>query len=119
MGDRKLKLVVVVLTVITLTVTATILANQSKPKERKLSAEDTEAVIRAKEVFRKIKEGGIDLSSGPCLSNDLMPDWVADIVHNPRTTEDDLPHNQCAAFLEGRAVHFVELDQRGNLVRVR
>lgn len=62
---------------------------------------------------------GVDMSKGPCLSNDLMSGWVVDIVHNPREKIDDLPENQCQAFIEGRATHFVELDLNGNLVQVR
>ena len=69
--------------------------------------------------FYQLKQQGEDLSSGPCLSNDLIPDWVADLVHDPRTEVDDLPENQCRAYLEGRASHFVELDIEGKLVRVQ
>lgn len=63
-------------------------------------------------------EPGVDFSSGPCLSNALLPGWVADIVHDPRTPIDDLPENQCPAFLEGSAKHFVELDSSGDLIKV-
>lgn len=77
------------------------------------------AINQAKQVFNSASEGGVDLSSGPCLSNALMPGWVLDIVHSPRTPVDDLPENQCKAYLEGTAKHFVELDSSGNLVRVK
>lgn len=77
------------------------------------------AVSSAMTLYRKMVREGLDLSDGPCLTNDLMPGWVVDIVHSPRERTDDLPDNQCQAFLEGRATHFVELDQSGNLVRVR
>jgi hypothetical protein len=60
-----------------------------------------------------------DLSAGPCLSNNLIPDWVADIAHNPRQAVDDLPANQCSAYREGQAHHFVELDLDGNLIRAQ
>ena len=90
MVESKLKLVMLVLIVIGATVTLTLMTSQSKPVERKLSAEDTEAVIRAKDVYRKGKEGEMDLSSGPCLSNDLMPGWVADVVSSPRTLDSRL-----------------------------
>lgn len=60
-----------------------------------------------------------DFSSGPCLTNDLMRDWVVDIVHTPREKIDDLPSNQCAAYLEGRSHHVVELDTNGNIVRLQ
>lgn len=76
------------------------------------------AVCQALILYNQQKSSGSDFSSGPCLSNDLFPGWVADIVHNPRERQDDLPANQCQAFIEGRATHFVELDTKGNVVRV-
>jgi hypothetical protein len=44
---------------------------------------------------------------------------VADVVHSPRDPIDDLPENQCQAYLEGRAKHFVEIDVNGNIIRVK
>lgn len=84
-----------------------------------VSNEADAAVRRAQQVYRDKKLQGDDLRSGPCLSNDLMPGWVADLVHNPRSRTDDLPQNQCRAYLEGKASHFVELDLDGNVVRVQ
>lgn len=77
------------------------------------------AVNQAKHVFSQNKKLGVDFSSGPCLTNALMPGWVADIAHNPRLAIDDLPENQCQAYKEGRASHFVELDPDGNLIRAK
>lgn len=77
------------------------------------------AVGKAKEIYRNRAGVGLDLSSGPCLSNDLLPDWVVDIAHNPRVKADDLPENQCQAYIEGRAKHFVELDLNGEVIRVK
>lgn len=82
------------------------------------SAESQKAVELAKKFYLEQKAQGIDFSRGPCLSNNLMPDWVADIAHNPRQPIDDLPENQCPAFREKRAHHFVELDPNGNLIKV-
>lgn len=76
------------------------------------------AIAKAKELWRVKFQLGEDLSAGPCLSNDLIPDWVADIAHNPRQSVDDLPENQCSAFREGKAHHFVELDEQGNVIQV-
>ena len=58
------------------------------------------------------KSIGTDLSGGPCIGNPIQetPDTVCDIAHNPRTAADDLQENQCSAFREGAAKHFVELD---------
>lgn len=77
------------------------------------------AVNQAKYFYQMKRSQGEDLSFGPCISNALMPDWVADIAHNPRQTIDDLPANQCPAYLEGRARHFVELDLEGNLIKAK
>lgn len=83
------------------------------------SAELDTAVNQAKHAYQLQKAQGKDFASGPCLSNDLLPDWVADVVHTPRQSVDDLAQNQCPAFLEGRANRFVELDLDGNVVRVK
>jgi hypothetical protein len=88
-----------------------------KTKQQKV--DPTLAEVQAKTLFRNLQIEGVDISNGPCLSNDLMPDWVADIAHNPRQPIDNLPENQCSAFLEGKAHHFIELDLDGNLIRTQ
>lgn len=84
-----------------------------------ISPEADNAVNQARYIFKVKKDSGVSFKDGPCLSNDLLPNWVADIVHDPRKSLDDLPENQCSAFLEGRASHFVELSTEGNLIRVK
>lgn len=84
-----------------------------------LDNEIDNAVKKAQDVYKSRKNSGEDFETGPCLSNDLLPDWVVDIAHNPREDLDDLPENQCAAYLEGRAKHFVELDLDGEVIRVK
>lgn len=74
------------------------------------------AIKKAKEAYALQKKAGVDFSDGPCLSNNLMKDWVADIAHNPRTSVDNQPQNQCSAYREGRAEHYVELDPDGNYI---
>lgn len=77
------------------------------------------AVNQAQRLFKVEKEKGRDLSSGPCLSNALMPGWVVDIVHSPRQPTDNLVENQCSAYLGGGRKHFVELDLEGEVIMVR
>lgn len=77
------------------------------------------AINQAKHFYSLANQASVDLSSGPCLSNALMPGWVADIAHNPREVIDDNPINQCSAYINGTAEHFVELDLEGNLIRVK
>ncbi len=80
-------------------------------------SEKETAYILARQAYESMKRLGIDLSTGPCLSNDLINNWVADTVHVPRQKIDDLPKNQCVGFLEGKAKHVIELDIYGDLVR--
>lgn len=75
------------------------------------------AIAAAKSIYAAEEAKGVDFSKGPCLSNVVLPDWVADIAHNPRQAVDDKPENQCFSYREGKAHHFVELDTAGNLIR--
>ena len=51
-----------------------------------------------------------DLGTGPCLSNEVVEDWVCDVAHSPRQTVDNYAENQCSAYRAGDASHFVEVD---------
>lgn len=64
-------------------------------------------------------EKGTDLNSGPCLMNPMsnFPDWVCDVVHEPREAVDNDSGNQCSAYIEGNAHHFVEVDTNCNLIK--
>ena len=59
---------------------------------------------------KMIKDNGTDLSSGPCLGL-IATDWVCDVAHTPRLAVDNLPANQCVDFANGKAHHFVEVDE--------
>ncbi len=62
-----------------------------------------------------------NLNNGPCLSDNnpnwTISAWVCDVAHSPRQDIDDLPENQCQAFRNGQAHHFVEVDLNCNLIR--
>jgi uncharacterized membrane-anchored protein YhcB (DUF1043 family) len=89
------------------------------PNQSSVPANETAqvAIKKAQDLYQQQKQFKTDFSHGPCLSNDLQPDWVADIAHNPRNQDDEYPVNQCQAFTDGRAHHFVELDPQGRLIR--
>ncbi len=93
----------------------------SKPQgyKRGSSVLYDQAIAAAVNLYKKRVAEGMVVTDGPCLTNDLMLGWVVDLVHSPRSKIDDLPQNQCQAYLEGRAIHFVELDLNGNFVRVK
>lgn len=66
----------------------------------------------------KLNESQYFLTVGPCLLNPIgYGDWVCDVAHNPRLPVDDLPENQCSAYREGKARHFVEVDEKCGLIR--
>ena len=58
-----------------------------------------------------------DMTSGPCLGT-IKTDWVLDIAHLPRESVDNLPENQCGDYLLGKAHHFVEMTDRGEIIIV-
>lgn len=93
---------------------------QKKIEEAKQYKDQTEkdlAISKAISVYEMKKAAGVNFSQGPCLAEDIMPGWVADIAHNPRTAVDDKPENQCESFRTGKASHFVELDPNGVLIK--
>lgn len=117
--SKRGKLFLLVLSVVIVTALVVVRTNKTPVYKKGSSGTFDTALSGALSLYREIAAAGIDMSSGPCLTNDLMPGWVVDIVHRPREPVDDLPGNQCQAYLEGRAIHFVELDTSGNLMRIR
>ena len=75
------------------------------------------AVEKCVQLCQQAKEEGLDLSSGPCLSNSVAPGWVCDVAHWPRLPVDNDPRNQCPAYGK-EAFHFVEVDENCNVIRV-
>lgn len=121
------KLLILVLFVIAVVSLAIVYVHETNPFNAPIEGnyrpglddEIDNAVKKAMDVYKTRKEAGEEFETGPCLSNDLLPDWVVDIAHNPRQALDNLPENQCAAFIEGRAKHFVELDLEGEVIRIK
>lgn len=65
------------------------------------------------------KEQNYPLENGPCLGDPMEdnPDWVCDIAHSPRQAVDNDPANQCSAFPEGKASHFIEVDTNCQFIK--
>lgn len=76
------------------------------------------AVERCIELCRK---QAVDLSNGPCLSDNNpewdVKDWVCDIAHSPRQEVDNIKENQCEDFQNGKAEHFVEVDANCGFIK--
>ena len=94
-------------------ITGTVAVEQKKAVDRSL------ATVKCQELCQYEATNGNDLSSGPCLSNVIIPGWVCDLANNPRQPADNDPANQCEAFRNGTAQHFVEVDGNCNLIKVQ
>lgn len=74
--------------------------------------EQQEAINCAIEMFDNFNEEINSQCLGTC------GDYAVDIVHVPRTEEDNLIENQCGTYRNGEVSHFIELDKDGNIVRI-
>ena len=86
---------------------------QANLTEKAIELQKTQARTACFSLCVQAKDKHTDLSSGPCLSDKFnynIPDWVCDIVHLPRTAQDNLSENTCKAFQSGQAKHFVEFN---------
>ena len=54
--------------------------------------------------------------SSQCLGT--CGDYAIDIVHVPRSQEDNLVENQCEDYRLGKVSKFIELDKFGEIVRI-
>jgi hypothetical protein len=87
--------------------------------EQKKQADKTLAQVKCRELCQTtLSNDGQDFDVGPCLSNEIIQDWVCDIVHSPRQEVDDDPANQCPSFRTGQTHHFVELDGNCDVIKV-
>lgn len=87
---------------------------RNKPAE---VSQQEELIQKAVNLYSKAQAKGTDLSVGPCLGQ-IDSDWVVDIAHSPRETVDNLPVNQCRAYLDSQAHHFIELDPSGEIIKI-
>lgn len=77
--------------------------------------EQQEAVICANNIYQQEKENNAEFNS-QCLGTCM--DFAVDIVHVPRTDEDNKSENQCESYRNGKVGHFIELDKDGKIVRL-
>ena len=69
----------------------------------------------ANNLYFEMKLSGTDFNS-QCLGRCM--DYSIDMVNIPRTDEDNKLENQCMEFKEGLTKHFIELDNKGEIVRI-
>ncbi len=77
--------------------------------------EQISLISGAMDLYFKKKNQTNNLSS-ECLGT--VDGYAVDIAHEPRTTEDDKPENQCSDYRTGKVYHFIELDNTGRVIRI-
>jgi hypothetical protein len=84
-------------------------------------SETDEAMAAAQTAFQQAKSSGTDLDRGPCIAEQLpgLPDWAADVAHQPRQPVDNDPANQCTSYRSGQTHHFVELAPDGQIIKAQ
>ena len=103
---------------ITLTIVLFIIASSLYNRANNHSnTEMNTAINKCIALCQKQLQSNRNLSKGPCLSNNITPNWVCDVAHNPRAAVDNDPNNQCRSFRKGLAHHFVEVDTHCKLIR--
>lgn len=73
------------------------------------------AVIKCIDECKKADR--ININVGPCLSNNIIEDWVCDVAHDPRQDVDNFAENQCNTFGK-QAHHFIEVNTDCKLIRI-
>ena len=96
---------------------AALFAGCAQPAQQATQTAELERakVLCIQECFSQ-QAAGLDLSRGPCLSEEITRDWVCDAAHYPRQQVDDDPANQCPAYGK-TASHFVEVDAECGFLR--
>jgi hypothetical protein len=76
--------------------------------------------VLQQEEIRNCAVGKFDSFTGEINSQCLgtCQDYAVDIVHVPRSAEDNLNQNQCLEYVNGTVSHFIELDKNGDIVRI-
>lgn len=77
--------------------------------------EQQAAIVGAEELYNAIRIDD-ERYEGDCLGT--VGNYSVDMVHVPRTGEDNQAKNQCADYLNKVTPYFIELDKDGNIVRV-
>ena len=110
---KKAYLLGIFIVIIILAVVLILLMGKKDGEEQDLQQQ--EMINCALEKFSEFKNTGAEIDS-QCLGV-CNGQYAVDIVHVPRTAEDNLPENQCEEYREGKVSHFIELDENGGVVR--
>jgi hypothetical protein len=101
--------------------TPSLLQSSSQSQSHSASTQENQPLVDACiQACKTALSAGNDLSTGPCLLDQILLDtnWVCDVAHNPRENVDDLPQNQCLAYRNRVAHNFIEVTPECGVIRV-
>lgn len=81
----------------------------------RIESTEAEPMRQAKKLYDERKKANEDFSKSPCLAENVAGGWAVDIVHNPRTVQDE--QNKCASYEQKTVEHIVEISPDGKIVR--
>lgn len=92
-------------------------ANTEIDEEQMLSEQELVDICVAACESGRINNENIE--DGPCLLDPIKEDnnWVCDVAHELRQDIDNLAENQCKAYRDGIAKHFIEVTPDCRLIR--
>lgn len=93
--------------------------SETVEQQQQQTAARAQAIIACADLCQtELVAGSVDFNTAPCLAEQVIPGWSCDLVHEPRTADDDKLENQCASFQNGVTKHLVEVDGNCNQVNV-
>ena len=88
----------------------------AESSQQNLPVSDKDKALEcAQNLYSEFLARGVSFNS-QCLGKCGL--YSVDIVHVPRTAEDNQEENTCSYFRTGETPYFIELDSSGNLVEV-
>jgi len=88
----------------------------SEEKVDELKAHRVNVIREARMMLDIELKTGYDLENRPCLSEELVPGWAVDIVHQPTTEVDSMLKNQCRLYQEGKVPNIIYMDEFGHII---
>ena len=89
--------------------------NSSFSTDETKAAKRIEALKCANDLYQKENASGTAFNS-QCIGT--CEEYAVDIVHVPRSLEDDKAENQCSTFRNKEVLNFIELDAHGTVIRI-
>ncbi|RJR31027.1 hypothetical protein C4569_03245 [Candidatus Parcubacteria bacterium] len=89
---------------------------EAETKINEIKSHKLNAINQARILLDARLKSGYDLENRPCLSEEIVPGWAVDVVHQPFEETDRMPKNQCQLFLQKKVKNIIFLDEYGHVI---